>query len=169
MKELSNGAEGSARAAAGRLQGGFSMVEVLLALALLGIGVSLASSLLMRGQLMHDFSRRRLEQAELCFRVLAELRLEARPRRLSETLGPHTSVPLLRYRARVLPAALPDELRLVEVEVVAGSEAVSLGCRGIVPARNLLPQPTPSATAAPAGSMPSPPPASSPTSGDGGM
>jgi prepilin-type N-terminal cleavage/methylation domain-containing protein len=167
MKELSSEGTGSAGYAAGPARGGFSLVEVLLALVLLGIGMSMASSLIQRGQLVHDFSRRRLAQIELASRVLAELRLAREPQRLVEKPAAHVSAPQLRYRTRLVPAALPDDLRLVEVEIAAEKGAVLFRCRGVVPSRNLVPGPTPSPTA-PASNAPPALPAPSPTAGGGG-
>src|SRR5262249_35747435 len=159
MKELSSDTTGSAPQSEIWAWAGFSLVEVLLALALLGIGLSLATSLLSRGQLVHEFSQRRLQQIELSSQVLAELRLAQQPQRLAETLSTHPGTPLLRYRARVVEAKLPEALRLVEVEVVPRQEAASFHCRGVVPGQNLVlnATPVPGATSIP--------PPNSPTAG----
>ena len=165
MKERMNGGGSSTPLCIGRAGAGFSLVEVLLALALLGIGFSLATSLLTRGQMVHAYSRDRLRQVELCTRVLAELRLASTPMSLSEKPAAAETEPLLSTRARVVAAALPPDLRLVEVEVIQHASPSVFRCRGVVPARCLRvasEAPTP-----PAGA-PTQVPAARPAAGNGG-
>lgn len=149
---------------------GFTMIEVLLALAMLAVGLSVASSLFTRGELVHRYSRERVDQIQLAARVLAELRLSGQPQRAGEELLEHSSAPQLRYRVRTLPAVLPEELRLVEVEVVAIRGAGKHRCRGVVPSgKAAVPgKPVPAASTVPAPALApggSPAPANTPSPG----
>ena len=112
------------------------MVEVLLALAFLGIGMSLGTSLLGRGQQIHSLSRVRMQEYLLAERLLVEMRLADTPKAADNKV--EVSPGGLQYRARVVPAPLPDDLRLVEIEVAerGGDKAVRI--RGVVPSRNLV-------------------------------
>jgi prepilin-type N-terminal cleavage/methylation domain-containing protein len=137
--------------AAARAAQGFSLIEVLLALALLGIGLSMATTLISGGERIHRGSQARIQQNALASRVLTELRLAPAPQRLPQSYVTHPSAaPGLLYRAQALPAALPAELCLVEVQVQAAAGAPVLKLRGVVP-RSSLEQPPAALPAAPAG------------------
>ena len=112
------------------------MVEVLLALAFLGIGLSLGTSLLARGQQIHSYSRVRMQEYVLAERLLVEMRLADTPR-LAEG-KPEVAPEGLQHRARILPAPLPEDLRLVEIEVAERSGNNAVRIRGVVPSRNLV-------------------------------
>lgn len=116
--------------------GGFSMVEVLLALAILGIGLSLGTSLLSRGQQIHSFSRVRLQEYVLAERLLVEMRLAETPRTADGKV--EVEYGGFQHRARILQAALPEDLRLVEIEVAERSGRNAVRVRGVVPSRNLV-------------------------------